>query len=99
MNKYVISYVERKMIEVTANSEEEAEVKAFESDAWSVFVEDLHVTLMQTDDPSSILKAFERDQQALEELQKGLNGTQATDFDRQDPPDPREYITAASIRS
>lgn len=61
MNKYTISYVERKIIEVTANSEEEAEVKAFESDAWNVFVEDFKVNLSQTTDSKVIYDLFELD--------------------------------------
>lgn len=80
MNKYTVEYIERKVIEVNANSAEEAEVKAFESDAWCIFVEGLRTTLSSTNNPQLIAELLERDQEAMEALEKGLNGTSVTDI-------------------
>ena len=85
MNKYRVSYVERKVVEIEAASPEEAEVKAFASDAWVTFVENYQCDIVQTDDRTEIYDLFAKDD--LEELIRqemprwGFNGTSASDFD------------------
>lgn len=61
MNKYRITVLERHVLEVEADSVEEAETKAFESDAWNVIVEEYETELVSTDDSILIFKTFEKD--------------------------------------
>jgi hypothetical protein len=60
-NKYLISLRELRYIEVEADTEAEAEIKAFESDAWTTMVEEYVVSVVGTQDSQLILKLFEDD--------------------------------------
>lgn len=76
MSKYMIQVVEQRIIEVEANSKEEAEVKAFESDAWQTFVRDYQVSVLSTNNPTEIFDLFQ-----LDDLAAGANGISASDLE------------------
>jgi len=61
MNKYLISLRELRYIEIEAATPEEAEVKAFESDAWNILVEEYDIKVTRTSDPQAILEMFKED--------------------------------------
>lgn len=61
MKTFRITVVERKVIEVAAESAVEAETKAFESDAWNTIVEEFVTELIVTNDPKEIYEAFAED--------------------------------------
>lgn len=61
MNKYLVQYIEVNTIEVEAEDKAQAEVKAFESDAWTKIVQDYTVTTVSTTDQREIFELFELD--------------------------------------
>lgn len=61
MNKYLVQYIEVNTIEVEAEDKAQAEVKAFESDAWIKIVQDYTVTTVSTSDQREIFDLFELD--------------------------------------
>ena len=61
MNKYLVQYIEVNTIEVEAEDKAQAEVKAFESDAWTKIVQDYTVTTISTTDQREIFDLFELD--------------------------------------
>lgn len=61
MKKYMVRFVEINTLEVEAETEKEAEQKAFESEAWTKMIQDYTVSLVSTDDQQEIFDLFELD--------------------------------------
>lgn len=58
---YRISMVEHKHIDIEAKSQEEAEVRASESDAWTLSKVDYNVFVLSSNEPHTIINEFEKD--------------------------------------
>ena len=61
-NTYRITVTTVEELVITADTVEEAEVRAFESDAWQTMNVNKEVMVLSTTDPKLIREAFEQDE-------------------------------------